>query len=214
MRLLLLPLVCAVAQAVEPAATAIRLSVPPTIDGLLDDPVWLAVAADHRGVLAGWRTGEKATGETLAAQQRIAYVAWDATALYIACHAYTSDVGKIKVAGPFQGDGLEVWLHPAVDRHFQFALAADGVVSAGVVPTGTQASALTGAAAFTENGWACELAIPWTVLGLTPIPGLDLPFTLSANVAHQGDDRFSVLRWGTTYDGKDGNTRLRLVDSP
>ncbi len=178
---------------------AIRLDEPPKIDGLLNDPQWLAVARDKGAVLAGW-LGLGAKG--LPTQQRVGYVAWDANCLYVAMQAFAPDIFKLKagrLGTPFVGDCLEIHIVRDDGTWFQFGIDCEGNLGTGKVPEGVNASKIVAASEFGMNFWATELAIPWSLLGIQGRPGSTVAFNLAANMAMQDENHWQAMSWAPGF---------------
>ncbi len=205
-------LVCAAGAAAEererPAVSAYRVDEAPKVDGGLDEPTWVDVARRHRGVMAGWRSGK-----SLAGQQRIAYVCHDKKNLYIGMQAFTPDIYKLEAGkgSPFVGDCLEIHLrHPDGKRYWQFGVDVEANVGNGRSEPGTDVNLIKAATDFGDNYWTLEVASPWAMLDITPKPGLQFGFTLSANRAYQGNGRWMNMQWGAAHWVKQGKTVLEL----
>jgi hypothetical protein len=194
-----------------PDVVAIMVQKAPKIDGKLSDEAWLDVAKNHRGVMSGWRRFGGDGG--LVPQQRIAYVCYDAQALYIGMQAFTPDIYKLKSdanGNPFLGDCLEVHFKIPEGEYYQFGTDILGQLAIGKAPKGVTLDGIVAASDFGDNCWIAEISIPWSTLKLVPKPGLRLGFTLAANNAYQGNGVWSAVYWGNAYSAQSGNTVLEL----
>jgi len=200
-----------------PDAIAHSIANAPQIDGALTDPVWLNVAEKPGSVLSGWRT-LAIQGQTvkMAPQQRIVYLAWDKDALYIAMQAYVTDLGDLRVDGAgniFLGDCLEVHLNVPDVGYFQLGLDFQGNFSPGEVPPGVDVQSIKAKTDVGDNFWTAEIAVPWSVLGITPKAGTRLGVAFSANHATQDDVNPNVLtriHWGKSYGARKFESILEL----
>jgi hypothetical protein len=64
-------------------------------------------------------------------------------------------------------------------------------------PTGTDFSGLESAYKTTSSGWALEVKLPWSIIGVTPEPGEAIGFGFLVNDDDDGGDRENVLSWSS-----------------
>jgi len=146
-------------------------------------------------------------------QQRMAFVAYDDKYLFIAMKAYTPDIFKLKAGKSgmaYVGDCLEVHIKAPNGNYYQWAIDVEGNLGAGRVPAGTRTHELRGQSRFGLNNWTVELAIPWSVVGISPESGLKFGFNLVANNAYQGRDRWKVVAWKLPFWVRENQNTLQL----
>ena len=163
------------AGAKPPAIRAVRAARAPVLDGRLDDPCWAAATP-----VTGF---QRINTKSPAACQTIAYVACDATHLYVAAKCLEPDPRRIRAkARPRDRDGLfgddivEIMLDPTRSQsdYYQLVVSAAGATFDAFRRNGGrlvddrwdgrwQAKAFVGA-----DHWSVEVAIPFASLGLTP----------------------------------------------
>ncbi|MBK8904698.1 MAG: hypothetical protein IPM53_26195 [Anaerolineaceae bacterium] len=177
--------------------TAVRLAVPPAIDGSLGE--WTAVEAVSSGnrvySVAGW----DGTADCTAVWQ----LAWDDANLYVAVRV-TDDTHVQNASGNliYRGDSVDMQFDTNRQGDYGSSLSPDdfqitlspgnfagsgptafryqGTDTGGILdaPGGHQVNV---AAQPTSTGYTLEAAIPWTDLNLTPSPGLTIGLSLNAN---------------------------------
>jgi len=129
------------------------------------------------------------------------WVAWDTDNLYVAARVVDDTLaGTDKEPRWWLGDHLEVFLDtqyaPGVsgefgEGQFQFGLLpsppyAEPAEAAAAIPKGLDVSSVKVASATTDDGYTCEAAIPWDLLGVEPAPGL----LLGADVCMSDTDMY------------------------
>lgn len=202
------------ADAFIPTVVAKKVITPPIIDGELDEDIYPAVAVDQGGLVAGWRQ-VRSKKPTLAPFNRIAFVYYDDTSLYIGAQIYVYDIIDI-LADPnkvsFQNDGLEVHMNLPGDQYFQFGIDALGKISAGRIDGFADIHALRGEALMSDTYWTMEVVIPWNLLGIEPKEGLEMGFNLAANYSHQGSEAEAEtpITWGPSFGVNFNQSKLKL----
>lgn len=191
---------------------ALRRSVaPPTLDGLLDDPLWkeAPIAAEFT---------DPQTGK-LAADPTIARLAYDETFLYVAFECRDSQPDGI-VGRELERDTLyrndnqsnEDWVEVSLDPFLSFK--DNDQARFAVNPLGTRSAVFGGGRASkaewsgaweaavkrTPTGWSAELKIPWKVLNY-PAGGQGLKRTFGLN--------FSRFQYRTRIRSVWSNTGLQ-----
>lgn len=167
--------------------TAAHVSEAPVIDGVLDDAAWLTAS----------RLGSKVvvdlahTGDSITQLPRVAYVAYDDTALYVGFVNSTPDPdGLAKDVEDLihQNDDVEVFFGPDRNSYHQVIVDAAGRTKEDV---GAQV-----ALGKTAVDWVVELAIPFEAFGQTPKAGDAWKINLTG---HQVADGPIWLTWNPTY---------------
>lgn len=154
-------------------------------------------------------------------------VCWDEEALYLLAHVTDPTPMQNARSGAdlWAGDGLELFVgSEAIDEggplrfmDRQILIGAGkphGKVQVHVVNAPRQPHAeLAVTPAPAGDGYALEIAIPWSVVGVVPKEGLELLFDLAVDDSSDGKSRNSQLMWnGTARNSADrgGWGRLRL----
>jgi len=155
-------------EAAPPSLHAVVVSVPPVIDGLLDDPCWQQATR----VEGFWR--EDVDAPEL--ERTEAWLCYDARAIYVAFRCHDSKPGEIrgdqkKRQGSFwRDDSVEFWLDVENSGHNFYSFCVN--------PAGTQYDRVPGgtsekiewkgdwraAAGIDETGWTAEMEIPFSIL--------------------------------------------------
>jgi hypothetical protein len=165
------------AQAV-PVLKATRVERPPTLDGKLDDACWQA-AAPYATFLIN-NTTQPAQYATAAS------VVYDDVAIYIGVRCAEPRPADIQIEplprdnpNVFRTDCVEVMLDPLATQndYYHFGVNAAGVLAdrsctqGGFIGDMSWDSTARSAAFIGPDFWSCELAIPYSCLGLTPRVG-------------------------------------------
>ncbi|HWE31622.1 MAG TPA: DUF5916 domain-containing protein, partial [Polyangia bacterium] len=149
---------------------ATRITVPPKIDGRLDDPAWKEVRPDTRFTQNFPDEGRPPS------QRTELYVGYDDRALYIAVRAWDSDARGIverltRRDRDSDADKIIIDISSKNDRltAYHFDVNVSGVLADGVHFNDTDYSGdwdglWLGAAHRDANGWSAELAIPFQTL--------------------------------------------------
>lgn len=130
---------------------------------------------------------------------------WDATHLYVMIDA--SDDVLINDSGKdeWQDDVVELFLDPNYSQDATYQVSdyqllfriADNTIATGANSatdtTGIQFSATT-----SGTGYIAEIAVPWTLLGVTPSAGTDIGIDLMLGDDDDGGVRDSQLAWNDT----------------
>ena len=171
---------------------------PPIIDGQLDDNAWRQAHA-LGAVRDQWVTQGYGTKDQPLQYSRHAYLAYDDHALYIAMVA-KADPLKLRIAdngNAYLSDGLEVHLQADEHRYLQIGIDIADNFSPGRLNTIGDTAAIKHTAAYRDDGWATELAIPWSLLGIEGpsdlTPDQPLQINLAANKAYQGNDEWTAV---------------------
>jgi len=152
---------------------AMRIVVPPEIDGRLVDGCW----QDAKPV-TGFR---QYNSQAPARFQSTGYVLYDDTRLYIGVRCDEPDTSHLRTqvrphdSNVFADDIVEIMLDPGATRHdyFQFAINASGSTfdcsrtDGGASEDDEWNSDMTAGAHIGERYWSVELAIPYYSLGIT-----------------------------------------------
>lgn len=193
---LLLSAGLAAAQTPNLEFTIPRINQAPTIDGGLADTAW--VQASQRG-------GKTVVdldhlGSQLTQYPRVAYLAYDDKALYLAVVAYVPDPSKLVTDLPAasHNDEIELFLAPDSSGYHQFIVTAGGDLqhnTRGTVPTSVDVQY---AVKVSDIKWTVELAVPFEALGKEPSAGDSWTFNINGRQVGAGDQ---WLAWNPTYGG-------------
>ena len=162
------------APAAPPELRAVRVPLPPKIDGRLDDPAWRA-APVQRGFLQ--RSPDEGAPATEATEVRVVY---DDRALYVGFFCRDRQAGTIRPRlgrrdGIPQSDWVAIAIDPYFDRKsaFSFVVNNAGVLSDVAMVDGGEddfgwdgvwsAEVRVGA-----DGWTAEVRIPFATLRFSP----------------------------------------------
>ena len=164
----------------RPAATVVRATRPPTLDGEVGSQEWPGEALGLDRDPSRWSSsGVPVFGE----------ICYDERFLYVAVSAGVYDMKKLRNGTNWgKDDGAEIAIAGTLPDGKPAAFVIRGYPS-GAVQSSTVAGAPAGAAerlrkevrsaATTwQHGWRGEWAIPLDSLGLKPSPGLKVPFNL------------------------------------
>ncbi|MBE3582569.1 MAG: hypothetical protein IMX01_00460 [Limnochordaceae bacterium] len=177
------------------SVVAVKATQAPVIDGKLDDAAWIDAA------LAGSKMGGFVTntGDAISAGQTIVFVTWDDQNLYVAYKNYRQDMSKLAASMTDPGspvwneDDNELFIDPANDKtsFIQFAWNALGTKWSGL---GDYESWQV-ATSKDNQSWTSEVAIPWSLLGVTPAEGL----TIGANFTSHDIQADQWNCWSPTF---------------
>ena len=163
----------------RPSVTAVRVDVPPRVDGRLDDAIWQQATVVSDFVQTNPVEGAPATEDTEV------YIAFDSTHLYIGMHAHYTNPGMVRAnrvdrdRASFSDDTISVYLDTFLDqqRAFVFTLNGYGVQGdslmgggggggfhgGGGVPRGDSSwdALFDSGGTLVDDGWTAEIAIPF-----------------------------------------------------
>lgn len=198
-----LPTPTSVVEKQRPAARveAVYIDKPPVLDGVLDE--WNTTPFAVRSVVYGlgnWQ-GEADTSAT-------AWVGWDSTYLYLAMQVrddiYVQEANGINI---FKGDSLEILLDADLQGDFEIDSLNDDDFQLGISPgspyPGGDSEAylwypssrkggrpeVNIATRGREGGYNIELAVPWSLFGITPRSGDSFGFAYSVSDNDREDDQ-------------------------
>jgi len=149
-----------------------RASEPPTIDGRLDDPVWHEVEPATEFRLLGKLTGSK--------QKTRAWAAWDEENLYVAYDCPESEKAQptLKPEKIWNRDAVDTAINPSGDRTVFQQIIIDAAGASEQFTKGLNGRKVTweirSVVAEHEGGWAVEMAVPWSEMGVEPAAGMEL----------------------------------------
>ncbi|MGQ0736152.1 MAG: DUF5916 domain-containing protein, partial [Acidobacteriota bacterium] len=156
-----------------PSLQAVRVQVPPTIDGRLDEETWRLAPPAMEFTQRDPDEGQPATERT---ELRILF---DDTALYVGVRLFDSDPSRIvsrlsRRDSEADADRFTIYLDPRHDHltGAMFQVSAAGALRDGIVfnDTSTDESwdgVWDGAATITDEGWSAEMRIPLSQLRFT-----------------------------------------------
>jgi hypothetical protein len=178
--ILVLLIVCsapALAQGSRPVATAVATAEAPTVDGVLDDRVWLSATPLTTFIQAEPFEGESASEST---EVRIVY---DDEAIYVGAMMHDKDPSQIvttdtrRDAGLGDMDSFQIIFDTYRDQQngFVFGTNASGVQYDGQVrDQGNTSASWDGSwdvkTTVTDTGWSAEFRIPLRTLRYGPAP--------------------------------------------
>lgn len=162
-----------------------QLSVPPTVDGDITDPVW-AEAAIGEGFT------DTQDGKLVPDQTRF-WLAYDNEFIYFAAHCYDSQPDRLVMLETKRDSRLWADDHLTLELDPFHTHSWRDLSQFTVNPRGTQASQIGGgrsgkaewkgewkaASRVVEDGWTVEMAIPWAILSY---PSTKEPVTVGFNV--------------------------------
>lgn len=149
---------------------ATRTTVPPTIDGVLDDATWKQVPADTRFTQNFPDEGKPPS------QRTELFVAYDDRSLYIGVRSWDTEPNKIierltRRDRDTDADKVTIDISSKNDRSsaYHFDVNCSGVIADGVRFNDTDLSTdwdglWLGAARRDAHGWTAEIEIPWKTL--------------------------------------------------
>ena len=194
-----------------PKLTAVKVAKPPALDGKLDDEAWAAASA--RGGKAVIDLSE--TGDALAATPRIAYLAYDKDALYL---AFVIPTAKKLTAD--EKEGGDIWNDDEHELFWQLkkggpyghlcvnvAGAKHTEVKDGDAPE-WKLEKIRAAAGKSATAHVVEVAIPFAAVGGAPAPGTAWRVNLAGHEAEGGTWLSAAATTGSFHDAE---TFLELV---
>jgi len=206
----------------HPDIEIIKISKAPIIDGQLSDIAWREIAEYRKGVLSGFRFYPKRFSTKIPEQQRIVYLGYDKTNLYIAMQAYTPDVFMLRSnKNLFANDCVEIHVKTTTGTLYQIGLDINNANILNCINASDKhpQKSIKSAVGFGLNFWVAELAIKWSDLGISPTSNAIFYMNVMANQSYQGGREFVSLTWyGDLSRGSYGvsaNNRplVKLVDN-
>ncbi|HHW09002.1 MAG TPA: hypothetical protein GXX29_03385 [Firmicutes bacterium] len=178
----------AMAQTPNLTLTAAKVSSAPTLDGVVNDKAW--VEASQRGAKVVVDLNN--TGDKITSLPRVAYVAYDDEALYVAYINYTLNPDALTVGNVVHNnDEVELFIEPAGKTYVQIIVDNAGETMNGQL--------INYAVKKADIQWIVELALPWANLEVDPPkPGDQWKINLNG---HQITDGNMWLCWNPTYGG-------------
>lgn len=159
----------------RPTITALRVELPPKIDGVLDDAAWQSAPVAGDFVQQDPDDGEPSTERT---EFRVLY---DNNALYIGVWCYDSEPGKIIARSmtrddyPFEDDHLYIAIDSFLNYRNGYAFATnangcrwDGLISNNSYAGGSWDAIWECKSRTTSEGWFSEIAIPFNSISFDP----------------------------------------------
>ena len=203
----------------RPTITAPRVTIAPTLDGLLDDEVWTQALRITQFVQRNPVEGAPATENTEA------FIAYDSTNLYFGFYAHYSDRGLIRANRSdrdqfSQDDTISVYFDPFLDqqRAYVFTVNGHGVQGdsivggpggggggfsggggdggGGGIPRGDSSwdALFDSAGSLAADGWTAEIAIPFKSLRY-PARGNDEPHRWGFQIARSIASKNESVVW-------------------
>ncbi len=171
-----------------------RTETPPTIDGVLDDPVWTqAPVIDDLHQFDPVDHGEPT-------ERTEVYVLYDDDNLYIAARMFDSDPDEIRARQMVQGqpmwfdDSFAIVLDPFNNKRtgYSFQVNPVGNRRDGIFETPTEQNQdwegiWHAEARINDEGWAAEFSIPFKTLNFDP-NNADWGFTVERSIARKRED--------------------------
>lgn len=187
--------------ALVPEIIALKTTKAPTIDGNLDDQVWLD-AAIYGSKLGGFVNH---TGKALAIEETVAYVAYDDENFYIAIVAFKSDMDALVAnqrthdTDVHKDDSVEVFWdtthsHSSFHHIINNAL---GTKSDVIVRDWSWNPEWQLATKVLEDRWISEIAIPFSELGFESAPEMGTVWGFNVNRNDMSSGQHTG--WATTY---------------
>jgi hypothetical protein len=191
--LLLLGLASAVAQ--EQKRTVItRTDSPPTLDGVLDDPAW-----SQATVLDDFHQF-RPMDHVEPSERTLVYLLYDDDYLYVAARMWDSEPDQIRARQMVQGestrwdDSFTIYLDPFNNKRtgYRFQVNPNSVRGEATFETPTRLNynwegIWYAEAAFAEDGWVAEMAVPFKTLNFDP-DNPDWGFTFERSIARKQED--------------------------
>ena len=161
--------------AADPVVEATRAERAPVIDGRLDDGCWAAARP-----AADFRVNNTDTPARFGTAVRVLF---DDSALYVGVRCTENKPADIRTESlprdnpnVFRTDCVEIMLDPGATRndYFHFGVNASGSLAdractqGGFVGDMAWDSTASAASFIGADFWSCEVAIPWSCLGITP----------------------------------------------
>ncbi len=183
---------------------------PPRIDGDITDITWTECSLKDGKVVID--LGNEANSRVDC--PRVAYIGYSNQALYLCVINFSQDPGKLISAGPkafWYGDDIELYIQPA-------GFAPEVYVQIGITPNGEAGQMCIDGKernitdvkiASTKSGirWCCEIAVPFSYLGVPPPkPGDTWRFDIAGKQTEGG-----WLSWNPTYGGFGNPNRFGFI---
>ena len=151
---------------------AVRVDVPPVMDGLLDDPAWTTAPR-----LAGFVQQRPIEGAPAVERTEVS-IAYDSQRLYVGIRAHYTDVSLVRANRvdrdqTMEDDTVTVTLDPFSDgqRGYQFSVNGYGVQADSILSSSgfgggdfTWNTLYDSGGVLTDDGWTAEMAIPFKSL--------------------------------------------------
>ncbi len=170
-----------------------------TLDGNIDE--------------ADWKLDLTATKITEGTQNNVVKfgMLWDSKYLYIAADV-TDDVWKIESKNPFQNDSVEIFLNPSNEKKAGYTSEDKQLFSAYVNDDTSKfyqntRGEVKSAYHRNDNGYTCEIAIPWSTIGRAPSDGLKIGIDLVFDDNDAGGEvrNTCIAWWGTSSNYMDAS---------
>lgn len=184
--------------------TIAKVSQAPTIDGNLSDATWLQASLKGSKLVSDISHD----ASRLTPYPRVAYLAYDESALYVGVIVYAPDTSKLVTNMPAasHNDEVEVFLAPDNNGYHQFIITAGGDIAHNTRGVVKNANAeVEYEVSVTDIKWTLELAIPFESLGHTPSAGDEWKININGRQVGAGDQ---WLAWNPTYGGFHNDARF------
>ena len=171
-----------------------RTATPPTIDGILNDPVWQD--APFIDDMHQFRPADHVEPT----QKTAVYLLYDDDNLYVAGRMWDTDPDEIRARSLAQGqelrwdDAFNIIIDPFNNNRtgYQFQVNANGVRTDAVFETATRINRdwegiWHAASSIDSEGWATEMAIPFKTLNFDP-NNPDWGFTIERSIQRNQED--------------------------
>lgn len=147
---------------------------------------------------------------------------WDSNNLYIGVDV-KDDIFKIEGVNPYVNDCVEIFLNPSNEKKGSYVpgVAGDKQIFSGFINNDmstfyyNRSAAIKSSWKLNDEGFTCEIAIPWTVIGKTPHEGLEMGFDLVVDDNDMGGNtRTSAVAWwgkGDNYADTTGFGTIKLT---
>ncbi|HHW11043.1 MAG TPA: hypothetical protein GXX29_13850 [Firmicutes bacterium] len=192
----------AMAQTPNLSLTVPKVSAAPTIDGVINDIAWVEASQVGAKVVVDLAH----TGDKLTQFPRVAYVAYDDTALYVAFINYSPNPAALVTGNAVSSnDEVELFLLPPgkIYNNNDFQIIVD---NAGEAKNGHLVNYVVNKTAIQ---WIVELALPWANYGVEPPqPGDEWSINLNGHQVADGDQ---WLCWNPTYGGFHNPSRFATL---
>ncbi len=192
---------------------SLRLALPfvkgrPSLDGKLDDRIWLEASRITRFTQSEPRDQAPPT------QKSVAYVAYNDEFLFVGFRAYETDPGQIRATlfprerGGESDDRVTLLIDTFLDRRraFEFKVTPKGIQSDGIKVEGQRGDPSPdfvwySAGQTDSEGWSAEIMIPWASLRFPPTSPLDIGFNIVRVIGRNGEkDSWAPRRRGNACD--------------
>ncbi len=167
-----------------------------TVDGVLDDAAWVNVAPQTVTKLV---LGQSSFGVVPSFVTR-----WDAQYFYLGAHVIDASVVRDGIGdlNTENDDSVELYLDMQRNRSttyqaddFHWIVVSDG---SAIHEVQARTSGVLFAGSLTPDGYAVEMAVPWSLLGVSPTPGAVFGFDVGTNIDQNGGPRDAQLMWNGT----------------